>query len=58
MENPTKKALAIFVVELCIFETDKTLLLGLVCNFVYLKGTKRQRQYSQDYATVRVTKRG
>lgn len=52
MENPTKIALEIFVGEWCIFETDKTLLLGLVLNFVYLKGTKRQRQYSRDYAPV------
>lgn len=50
--NSTTVALEIFVGEWCIFQTSKSLCLGLVLNFIYLKGSKRQKQYSLDYAPV------
>lgn len=52
MESSIKSTLEIFVGEWVIFLINKTPLLGLVLNFIYLKGSARQKQYSLDYAPV------
>lgn len=52
MENATTMASEIFIGEWCIFSTENKIVLGLVLNFLYIKGTGRKKQYSLDYAPV------